>query len=153
LKNSISLLLWLAASFSAGWFGSQFKPGEWYASLQKPNWTPPPLAFPIAWTILYALMGVSAWLVWGKRGEDSLVRPALLFFLVQIVLNALWSWIFFGQHEMGWAFVEISGLWLAVAVTLVFFWRINPTAGILLIPYLLWISFAAVLNGAIWKNN
>ena len=153
MKNVIALLFWFAVSFSAGWFGSQFKPGAWYASLQKPNWTPPPLAFPIAWAILYALMSVAAWVVWGKRGEDSSVRIALLFFLIQLVLNALWSWIFFGRHQMGWAFIEMSGLWLVVAATLYFFWRINSTAGILLIPYLFWISFAAILNWAIWKRN
>ncbi len=153
MRNTLALLLWFMASFSAGWFGSQFKPGEWYQSLHKPIWTPPSLAFPIAWTILYSLMSVAAWLVWKKRGEDSLVLTALVFFLTQLVLNAAWSWVFFGRHQMGWALFEIGVLWLMIALTVYSFLRVNSLAGFLVIPYLLWVSFAFVLNWAIWRMN
>jgi len=153
MKNLISLLLWCGVSFSAGWFGSHFKPGPWYETLNKPGWTPPPLAFPIIWTTLYLLMGVAAWLVWKQRDANPFVRTALVFFILQLCLNAIWSWIFFGQHQLGWAFVNISALWVLIALTLASFWRVNTTAGLLFVPYLLWVSLAGVLNWSIWKNN
>ncbi|MCG3206364.1 MAG: Tryptophan-rich protein TspO [Elusimicrobia bacterium] len=153
MKNILALLFWFMASFSAGWFGSQFKPGEWYQSLQKPSWTSPALAFPIAWTILYSLMSVAAWLVWKKRSEDSFISTTLVFFLIQLVLNAAWSWIFFGRHQIGWALLEMGALWLMIALTVYSFLKINPLAGFLMIPYLLWVGFALILNWAIWRRN
>ncbi len=98
-------------------------------------------------------MSVAAWLVWKKRGEDSLVSTALVFFLIQLVLNAAWSWVFFGRHQIGWALFEMGALWLMIALTVYSFLRINLRAGFLLIPYLLWVSFAFILNLAIWKRN
>ncbi len=151
--NTLALQGFLAASFCAGWIGAQFKPGDWYQSLVKPGWTPPGIAFPIAWTVLYALMSVAAWLVWKKRGQDASAFNALLVFAVQLVLNAAWSWIFFGRHQMGFALLEMSALWGTILVTLLLFWRVSATAGILLVPYLLWVSFALALNAAIWKRN
>ena len=153
MKNMFALLICSLASFSAGWFGSQFKPGVWYQTLQKPSWTPPSIAFPIAWTILYTLMGVASWLVWKKRENNSAVSVALFFFAVQLVLNALWSWIFFGRHQLGWALLEMGALWLMIAATAYSFWRISATAGFLLVPYLFWVSFAFILNLAIWERN
>lgn len=153
MKNAFALLICFIASFSAGGFGSQYKPGEWYASLQKPIWTPPSLAFPMAWTILYALMSIAAWLVWKHRAENSSVTTALLLFALQLILNAAWSWIFFGRHQMGWALVEMLGLWVVIAGMLYLFWKIDAMAGYLMIPYLAWVSFALVLNWAIWKMN
>jgi benzodiazapine receptor len=150
--KSLSLLLFVLLSFSAGWFGSQFKPGAWYNSLAKPIWTPPALAFPIAWTILYALMGTSAWLVWQKRADKE-IGWALSAFLLQLIFNAAWSWIFFGRHAIGAALLEIAALWMLIAVTMVLSWRISPAAGWFLAPYLLWVSFAVALNGAIWFRN
>ena len=104
------------------------------------------------WTTLYVLMGISAWLVWKKKGFDG-ARTALLLFGVQLLLNALWSWLFFGLHAPGLAFVEMLLLWVVILATLLSFWKISPLAGSLLIPYLLWVSFAAVLNLQIWRLN
>ncbi len=153
MKNIVGLIAWVAVSFSAGWFGSQFKPGIWYQELGKPGWTPPSLVFPVAWSLLYMIMGVSAWLVWERRPTHPMVPLAITVFIVQLILNALWSWIFFGYHEIGWAFFEMAGLWVAVALTIGLFWRVSSTAGFLLIPYLTWVTFALALNGAIWRRN
>ncbi len=153
MKNALSLAFWVLLSFSAGWFGSQFKPGTWYQELSKPSWTPPSFVFPIAWSLLYTLMGVSAWLVWQKRAQSSWVTTALILFVVQLFLNALWSWIFFGLHQMGWAAMEIGLLWAVVLATLIFFFKISNVAGFLFVPYLVWLTFAFALNTAIWMKN
>lgn len=86
MKNILTLFLWWTISFSAGWFGSQFKPGIWYENLQKPSWTPPAIAFPVAWSVLYTLMGTAAWLVWKRRAEHSLVSAGIVLFFVQLIL-------------------------------------------------------------------
>jgi tryptophan-rich sensory protein len=129
-----------------------FRPGEWYKNLAKPWWTPPDWLFGPVWTLLYLFMGVAAWLVW-RRGGFQEARGALALFLVQLLLNALWSWVFFGLQQPGWAFLELSLLWLAIAATLAAFWRLVPAAGWLLAPYLAWVSFAGVLNFALWHLN
>ncbi len=98
-------------------------------------------------------MGGAAWMVWKARIANPSAKTALALFIVQLVVNALWSWIFFGRHQIGWALVEISTLWLAISATLYFFWRVSPAAGMLMVPYLAWVSFAVVLNWAIWKRN
>ena len=148
----VGLGLWLAATLAAGFIGSQFPPDAWYAALAKPDWNPPNSVFGPVWTTLYVLMGISAWLVWRKRGFDG-ARTALLLFGVQLLLNALWSWLFFGLHAPGLAFAEMLLLWLVILATLLSFRKISPLAGWLLVPYLLWVSFAAVLNLQIWRLN
>ena len=152
LKNALGLVGWLAVSFAAATVGSRFRPGEWYASLVKPAWNPPNAVFAPVWTLLYAFMGIAAWLVWRQAGFRG-AGAALGLFLVQLALNALWSYLFFGIHRPDLAFFEIVVLWLAILATLVLFWRVTAPSGILLLPYLAWVGFAAFLNFTLWRLN
>lgn len=152
-RSILGLLGWLALCFSAAIIGNWFPPGAWYAQLDKPSWTPPAAVFGPVWTTLYFLMGVAAWLVWRQDGFSAEATIALSLFLVQLALNAFWSIIFFGWQEPGIAFVELVVLWGAIVLTLIFFWRHNTLAGLLLVPYLLWTTFAGLLNFAIWQLN
>lgn len=127
-------------------------PGEWYASLAKPAWNPPSAVFAPVWTLLYAMMGVAAWLVWKQVGFREAALPLSLF-LVQLVLNALWSYLFFGLHRPDLALLDIVTLWVAILVVLVLFWRVAVPAGILLLPYLCWVGFASFLNFTLWRLN
>lgn len=147
----LSLLTWLALCYTVAWFGAQFPPGDWYDQLPKPPWTPPDYLFPPVWMILYGMMGIAAWLVWRSSGLTGAVG-ALILFIIQLMLNAIWSWIFFGLHMPGLAFVEIAVLWLTILVTTIAFWQHSPLAGWLLIPYLLWVGFASLLNFSIWQR-
>jgi translocator protein len=146
------LLAWLLLCYAAAGFGSLFAPGEWYVSLTKPAWTPPAWLFAPVWTLLYAMMAVAAWLVWTARGFAG-ARIALSLFITQLVLNAGWSWLFFGLRRPGIAAIEIGLLWIAILATLIAFWRLRRVAAVLLLPYLGWVSFAAALNIAIWRLN
>lgn len=151
----LALVVFLVLSFAAAAVGGLSAAGgtnEWYASIERPSWTPPDWLFGPVWTVLYAAIGVAAWLVWRRRGEFD-VTPALAAWGVQLALNAAWTGLFFGLRRPGIAFVEIVVLVVAVAVTTVLFARISTAAGLLLVPYLLWVCFAAVLNGAIWYLN
>ncbi len=151
-KIIAGLVGWLLLSFLAGGFGSLFPPGEWYAGLLKPPWTPPNWLFGPVWTLLYIMMAIAAWLLW-RNGGFSAHKKALIFFTGQLVLDAFWSYLFFGLHSPGFAFAEIILLWAVILLTVVLFYRRNHTAGWLLVPYLLWVSFAAALNLAIWRLN
>jgi tryptophan-rich sensory protein len=137
---------------TAGWIGSRFMPGEWYAALAKPSWNPPSYVFAPVWTILYVLMGITAWLVWRRFGFSG-APVSLGLFLFQLVLNGLWSYLFFGLHDLGLAFLDIVALWLAILATTIAFWRISVPAGALLLPYLAWVSFASALNLQLWRLN
>ena len=125
---------------------------DWYPLLLKPSWTPPGAIFGPVWTLLYLLMGISAWLIW-RQSAGSRRRTALLVFAMQLTLNGLWSLIFFGLRSPGWAMVEIVLLWIAIVVTLYVFARIQRLAAGLLVPYLAWVTFASALNWAIWNLN
>lgn len=125
---------------------------NWYADLAKPSWTPPDWVFGPVWSMLYLSMAVAAWLVWRQAGLVSAAVPMALFG-IQLLLNALWSWLFFGMHSPGAAAVDIVLLWMAIAATTVAFWRRSTLAGILFVPYLVWVSFASLLNLAIWRLN
>jgi len=152
--QALALGLFYLACFLAAGLGSLFtmvSVGIWYAGLAKPSWNPPGWVFGPVWTVLYAMMAVAGWLVWRKGQPAS--WHALRWFAVQLVLNVGWSAIFFGLQMPGLAFAEILGLWVAIAATLRTSWRVSRPAGILLVPYLLWVSFAAVLNFAIWRLN
>jgi tryptophan-rich sensory protein len=144
----ISVLL----SFGAASFGAIFGPGAWYASLAKPTWNPPGWVFGPVWTVLYLMMAVAAWVVW-RSGRPAAVALPLALYGVQLVLNALWSWIFFGLHRPGLAFAELLCLWLAILGTMLCFHRHSRAACWMLAPYLAWVSFASVLNLAIWRLN
>jgi benzodiazapine receptor len=126
--------------------------GGWYAGLEKPWFNPPNWLFGPVWTALYAMMAIAGWLVWRERGLNG-ARGAMTLFGLQLALNILWSLIFFGLEQPGAAFMEIAVLWTAVCATMIAFWRIRPLAGWLFLPYLLWVSYAAVLNGAVWRLN
>ena len=148
----LSLGGWLLLCFAAAAFGSLFMPGEWYAQLKKPAWNPPNWIFGPVWTALYTMMAVAAWLVW-RRGGFAAQRVPLGWFVLQLLLNAAWSPLFFGWHRPGLAFAEIVLLWLALLGTVRAFWRVQRGAGALLLPYLAWVTFAAGLNFAVWRLN
>ena len=143
---------WLVLTFGAAAIGARFLPDEWYRGLNKPAWNPPNSVFGPVWTVLYLLMAVAAWLVWRQYGIGGALVP-LIFFVAQLALNAAWTWLFFGRHEPGATFVDILVLCVVILITLILFWRLAPVAGVLLLPYLAWVSFAAVLNGTIWRMN
>jgi benzodiazapine receptor len=143
------LLLFLALPFAAGLIGSRFGPDAWFTALSKPAWNPPSWVFAPVWTLLYLAMGVAAWLVW-RRGGGAF--PLLLWGL-QLLLNALWTPLFFGLHRPDLALLDIGLLWLVLAATTLAFWRASTAAGVLMLPYLAWVSFALALNAAIWRLN
>ncbi|MBC7187346.1 MAG: tryptophan-rich sensory protein [Calditrichaeota bacterium] len=150
----VKLVVAIGVCLLAGVLGSVFTSSgvrTWYPTLNKPPFTPPGWLFGPVWTVLYILMGVAAALVWHKSLG---VNTALAVFVVQLVLNVLWSLFFFGLRLPAVALVDIVLLWGAILATLVLFWRMQPAAGLLLVPYLLWVSFATVLNAAIvWLNR
>ena len=153
-KQIMGLVAWVLVSFVAAAIGgaASIKAAAFYTQIARPDWAPPADVFGPVWTVLYALMGAAAWLVW-RVGGFRAARTALTLFLVQLVVNALWSWLFFGWHLGALAFADIVLLWMLVAATLVAFWRIRPLAGGLLIAYILWVSFAAALNYSVWQLN
>jgi tryptophan-rich sensory protein len=150
----LGLVLWLALCFLAAGLGAaaSVQAGAFYAELVRPDWAPPASLFGPVWTLLYAMMAVAAWLVWLRRGSGP-VRLALAVFVTQLVLNALWSWLFFDWRLGALSFLDIVALWALIVVTLVLFWRIRPLAGWLLVPYLAWVTFAAALNYRLWQLN
>ena len=149
---AVSLALPLAVGALAGWVTSS-SVQSWYPTLEKPSFNPPAWIFGPAWTVLYVLMGIAAWLVWRTGWGRPEVRFALAVYALQLVLNGIWSLIFFGLRAPGPAFAEIVLLWLAIAATLALFWRVRPLASGLLVPYLAWVSFAVALNFSIWRLN
>lgn len=132
--------------------GAFFRPGAWYRQIAKPSWTPPNWLFGPAWSILYATIAVAGWLVWFEAGFDGAAVP-LTIYAAQLVFNALWSWLFFGLRRPDMAFAEGMMLWASVLATILAFYPVQPGAAYLLIPYLLWVSFAMVLNFTIWRLN
>ncbi len=148
------LVAWLVITFLAAGIGSlaTMQAETFYARLVLPSWAPPSAVFGPVWTVLYAFMGIAAWLVW-REGGFGAARTALTLFLLQLAVNALWSWLFFGWHLGALSFAFILLLWVLIAATLITFLRIRSLAGILLVPYLLWVSFASVLNYTIWQLN
>ncbi|MEK7643983.1 MAG: TspO/MBR family protein [Patescibacteria group bacterium] len=163
-NNPLKLIIAIAVSELAGVIGSVFTTPSiagWYSGIVKPAINPPAWVFGPVWTTLFALMGVSAWLIW-KQGiatspsaprNDKKIRIALGIFLGQLVLNTLWSIIFFGLHSPGGALIEIIFLWFAILATIIAFAKISRPAAWLLAPYIIWVSFAIFLNYAIWALN
>ncbi len=153
-KQTLGLAGWLAISFATAAVGAiaSASAGTFYGQLVQPSWAPPSSVFGPVWTVLYAMMGVAAWMVWREGGLRA-NRSAMTLFLVQLAVNALWSWLFFAWHRGALAFFDIVVLWMLIVATLVSFWRVRPLAGALLIPYLLWVSFAAALSYSIWQLN
>lgn len=154
LATASGLLLWLAVCFLAAAIGASasLQAGTFYAELVRPGWAPPAALFGPVWTLLYAIMAFAAWLVWRRR-DSRPAQMAIVFFVLQLVLNALWSWLFFGWRLGALSFLDIVLLWALLVTTLVLFWRVSRLAGWLLVPYLAWVTFAAVLNLRIWQLN
>ena len=149
-KLIISILICLLAGFIGSFFTTPAIP-TWYAMLQKPSFAPPAWVFFPVWTALFIMMGISLFLVWQKEGQK--VKNALYIFAAQLALNALWSVAFFGLKSPLMGLIEIIILWIAILATILSFMKISRTASYLLIPYILWVSFAAILNFSIWKLN
>jgi translocator protein len=127
---------------------------EWYPTLNKPSWNPPAWLFGPVWTVLYIMMGVAAWVACVAASRRGVPRNTILTcYFVQLALNAAWSLIFFGAKAPGWALIEIVMLWGAIVATIIVFWKVSKLAGAMLIPYLLWVSFATVLNFTLWRMN
>ncbi len=150
----LTLLVFCGLSLAAGALGSVWTSSSiptWYAGLVKPAWNPPNWVFAPVWTALYLLMGVAASLVWFR--SSTAAGPALALFVGQLMLNAAWSWLFFGLRRPDWAFAELAVLWIAIAATALAFHRHSPVAAWLLAPYLAWVSYAGTLNYAIWRLN
>lgn len=154
LNNTLKLIISLAISEFAGIAGSFFTISEiptWYSMLNKPVFNPPAWLFGPVWATLYALMGISLWLVWTSNSKEK--GKAIQLFIVQLILNAIWSPIFFGAHSIGGALAIIVLLWAAIVLTIKIFSKISRTAGWLLVPYIVWVSFALYLNLAYWILN
>jgi translocator protein len=151
----LGLVIFLVICFAAAGIGGAVttpKIGSWYATLAKPSWNPPNWVFGPIWSALYFCMAVAAWLAWRQGGAEQ-ARVPLALFGVQLVLNVLWSCIFFGLEMPGFAFVEVLPFWAMIAATMVAFWRRSMVAGLLFVPYLAWVSFASMLNFTIWRLN
>ena len=148
----LGLVAWVAICFAAAAAGAPFAPDDWYAQLNRPVFAPPDYLFGPVWTVLYLCMAVSAWLVWKSDRLRNNWR-ALTFFLIQLMLNAGWTWLFFGLHRIDWAFYDIILLLAAIAGTIVLFQRTSRMAALLLVPYLAWVMFASALNFEYWRLN
>lgn len=145
---------WLFICFGTSAIGAaaSIQAKDLYREMVQPVWAPAPWVFAPVWSILYAMMGVAAWLVW-RSGGFKLHKTALVGFLIQLMLNGLWSWLFFAWRLGDLALLEIILLWVSITVTLVLFWRVNRLAGMLLMPYLIWVSFASALNYSLLMLN
>lgn len=156
IKIILPLVIFIVICQLAGIIGSVFTAqsvGIWYAELAKPSFNPPNWVFGPVWLTLYMLMGIAAFLVWRKGWDQKQVKLALLVFFVQLVLNALWSFLFFGLQAPFAAFFEIMLLWTAILVTILAFYPLSRAAAYLLLPYFLWVSYAALLNFFLWQLN
>jgi tryptophan-rich sensory protein len=156
LNDVLKLIISIIICQLAGVFGSIFTTPaipSWYATLVKPTFNPPNWVFAPVWISLYFLMGISAFLVWRKGIENPRVNLALRLFIIQLILNSLWSVLFFGLRSPLLGLVEIIILWTSILLTILYFFKVSKIAGILLLPYILWVSFAAVLNFSIWRLN
>jgi benzodiazapine receptor len=150
----VALAAWIALCLCTGAVGAvaAAQARTFYAALDRPSWSPPGWVFGPVWTTLFVLMGTGAWTVWRERGWSG-AQTALALFCMQLVLNALWSWLFFAWHRGGLAFAEVLLLALSIAATMVAFGQVRTAAALLLLPYLAWVSFASVLNYSLWRRN
>ena len=151
MKTFLAILFCFGLPLLAGAIGgiASANAPEFYRTLEQPAWAPPSWLFGPVWTALYLMMGIAAFLVWRARGWSA----ALLFYAVHMFFNGLWSWLFFHWGLMGWAFVEIVLLWVMIAVLTIWFMRIRRAAGLLLVPYWAWVTYASALNFELWRRN
>jgi benzodiazapine receptor len=148
-QQALVLLGFIVLTFLAPLAGAFTPPGAWYQTLNRPSWNPPNEIFGPVWTLLYLGMAVAAWLVWKRGGQGH----ALRLYVVQLALNAAWTPVFFGAHQLGAAFIVIVCMWIAIFLTQRAFQAVSRPAGLLLVPYLAWVSFASVLNFTLWRLN
>lgn len=156
MKNWVKAVVAFAIPQVVGFTGSLFtdnSEGSWFQTLAKPAWNPPGWFFGPVWTLLYILMGLALYIIWKKDAPARLKRPAILLWSLQMFFNFLWSFIFFGLHRMNLAFYEMLVLWVLILLTIFAFARISKEAAWLLVPYISWVSFAALLNYTIWQMN
>ncbi|CAH0132376.1 TspO/MBR family protein [Stenotrophomonas lactitubi] len=153
-RQVVGLLGWAVVTFLAAALGARasISAADFYAGLTLPAWAPPASVFGPVWTVLYALMALAAWLVW-RQGGWRATMPALVLYLLQLALNVLWSWLFFGWKQGALAFADILLLLVLIVATVVAFHRVRPAAVWLLLPYLAWVAFASALNFAVWQAN
>ena len=145
----ISAILIFIAVFITACSGAVFKPGDWYMSLNKPSWTPPGWVFPIVWTVLYIMIAYSGWLIWQAEGFGAVFA----LWIVQLVLNAAWSWLFFGRRRMDQAMVDVCAMWILIAAYIILAASVSSLAALLFVPYLIWVTIAAALNWRVWQMN
>jgi tryptophan-rich sensory protein len=153
--DTLSILMlagFAMACFAVATTAAVFKPGPWYEQLRKPWWNPPNWLFPVAWSILYVMIAVSGWLIWRERGFAGAALPLGLY-AAQLLLNGLWSPIFFGMKRLDLAFYELILLWLSILGCIVLFAPISTTAAWLMVPYLAWVTIAGCLNWTVWRLN
>lgn len=148
----LALLVFVVVNVLAASSGAIFRPREWYETLDKPPWRPPNWAFGPVWAVLYAMIAYAGWLVWESAAPGAATVPLTLY-AVQLVLNALWSAIFFGMRRLGLALFEMAFLWLAILATIIAFEPVNAVAAYVMIPYLVWVSIAFCLNFSVWRRN
>lgn len=146
---SLSLLPFLAIVSAIALSGALYMPGSWYATLNKPSWTPPDWLFGPAWTALYLMIAIAGWLVWRSEG----MGPALGVWALNLVFNGLWSWLMFRRHRIDWALVDAVAMLVTIVAFIILSRTSNPTAALLFVPYLVWVGFATILNFAILQRN
>jgi tryptophan-rich sensory protein len=149
LDRYMGLFVFLALVALAAWSGATFLPGPFYAALEKPAFTPPNEIFAPVWTVLYLMLALAGWIVWRAQG----LGPALWLWIVQLALNAGWSWLMFGRKQIDYALVDLAALWLVILAFIVAAWPVRRSAALLLVPYLAWVSFAGALNFELWRLN
>lgn len=152
LRSTLVLLAFLGVCFGVAASGALSPPGDWYRGLQKPSWNPPAWVFGPVWTALYITIAIAGWMAW-RQGGLAAAWPAFAVYAFQLLCNGLWSWFFFGMHRPGLALADLILLWCGILATVILFYRIRPLAGLILLPYLAWVTFAGVLNWTLWRLN
>ena len=156
MNNTLKLIIAIAIPLIVGGTSGFFTATgveSWYQTIARPTWNPPGWIFGPVWTTLYVMMGISLFLVWKEDTSVELKKIGIALFTVQLVLNFFWSFIFFNQHQIGWALVEIIAMWVFILLTIFAFAQVNKAAAWLLVPYISWVSFATILNFTIWQLN
>lgn len=152
VTSILALFGFMAACFLAALTAAFFRPGKWYERLKKPSWRPPNRLFAPVWTVLYVMIAISGWLIWREVGFAGATLP-LAVYALQLLLNAAWTPLFFGLHRPDLGFFDIVLVWLSIIATITLFFPIHVGAAILLVPYLVWVTFATALNFAVWRLN